>query len=282
MIDIGKPNIAVQFKYLNDDVNDNENVGEFNIIFKKGKNSVDKLLEFVDMYDAKRINIKFPDGMDMPTLKSAHRVSDKVGAILTPEMIAGNRIPNELAENGIGFFFDSNLPAYNYCMLSSLLDAGVSDVYIADDLCYNMEDVHEICADRGVGIRAILNKIPMTTPNKGDDEKSVIFLPRDIEYLKDYVDTFEFDCGDPCDWAKFDVLYRTFFERSRWGGEMAEINDDIYMSYDDDTILPYLAASRYSCGRRCDMRKSNNCRKCHQYLETQRHMHDMGARIVTK
>ena len=53
-------------------------VAEFNILFFQSRNRVEDLIEFIQEYKDKRINISFPEGIHMPTLKSICAVSENI------------------------------------------------------------------------------------------------------------------------------------------------------------------------------------------------------------
>lgn len=253
--------LAIPF-HLNQSQNDD--VKEFNILFYKTKNRIEDLIEFIQEYENTRINIQFPDGVHLATLKSINKVSNNIYCrVRASDMIM---IP-ELKENNIKFFFDSDISAYNYSTLAAYINYGVSDVYITDDLCYDLKNVNKICAENNVQMRLILNHIPSTTFDSGTNPRSPIFMPKDMDILNQYFDVFEFDCGNPYDWAKFDVLYRTWFENKYWHGQLNEINEDVAQDFNCDSIYPDFTKFKINCQRRCDRRVTNHCTKCESFIE---------------
>lgn len=131
-----------------------------------------------------------------------------------------------------------------YSCLESFINLGVSDVYIADDLCYNLKNVHDICQENNVQMRLILNQVPSMTLDRGINPKAPIFMPKDMDTINPYFDVFEFECGLPYDWAKFDVLYRAWFVNKYWHGQMSEINEDVDMDFHCDAIHLVLPQAR--------------------------------------
>lgn len=251
--------IACPFKINNEEINDV--ISEFNILFFKSRNRLEDLIDFIQTYDTKRINIEFPEGVHIPILLSITKISGMIYVRLKASDIMSVQ---ELKKNNIRFFFDASLPVYNYTNLESFINLGVSDVYISDDLCYDMEEVSKICAAKNVSIRLILNHIPATSLDKSTNPKSPIYGPQDMDVILKYYDMFEFDCGEHYDWAMFDVLYRAWFVRKYWHGQLNEINSDVLLDYHNDTIYPNFAEYKMTCGRRCSKRASNPCNKCEQ------------------
>lgn len=269
--------LAIPFHYPNDEAN--SVATEFNILFFQSRNRVEDLIEFVQEYKDKRINISFPEGIHMPTLKSIYAVSDNVYVRLkATDMMM---LP-EIQEKDFKFFFDATMSANNYTNLDAFIRLGISDIYFADDLAYNLPELSKYCHSKNVKLRLILNKIPATSFDKGINPRSPIFRPQDIDLINKYVDTYEFDCGEPYDWAKFNVLYRTWFERKSWHGQLSEINDDIHMSFHNDTIYPNLTDYKITCGRKCNQRTGTYCKKCNQWLEIGEIFEDKRIKFIDK
>lgn len=112
----------------------------------------------------------------------------------------------KLQELGIKFYFRTDFPIVNYRLLDYVIGLGVTDVYIMDDLCYNLKRVKEIATKKGVNIRLILNHIPSMILNKGEDVRAPIFIPETVDELSQYIDTVEFDTGNS--WARLETLYK--------------------------------------------------------------------------
>lgn len=272
---MSKLNLAVPF-HLDNEINDV--VQEFNLKFNKKENSLETLLEFAEKYGDTRLNIEFIGPVNPGTILAVRRVNPETYVRLHPEDM---REIKKLQEDEIKFFFNEEYPATSLCMLDSLIELGVSDVYIADDLCYNLPEVSEYCHSKDVGIRTILNRIPSTALNRSFDTKSIVYRPQDRKLLSNYIDTFEFDCGKkPYDWAKFDVLYRAWFEREHWHGNIQEINDDLDFGFDNDTVFPRFTDYKINCGRRCSQRVTNTCSKCSQFLELAHILKSKGVALT--
>lgn len=269
--------IAVPFHYTNDEVNDV--VSEFNLLFFQSRNKIEDLIEFIQEYKDKRINIAFSEGVHIPTLKSICAISDNVYVRLkAPDMMM---LP-EIQEKGFKFFFDSSLSVGNYTNLDAFIRLGVTDIYFVDDLAYNLSELSEYCHSKNVKLRLILNKIPSTSFDKGINPRSQIFRPQDIDVIDKYVDTYEFDCGEPYDWSKFNVLYHTWFERKHWHGQISEINEDVHMNFHNDTVYPNLIDYKIVCGRKCNQRIGNYCKKCNQWLEIGEIFEDKRIKFIDK
>lgn len=252
---------------------------EFNIRFDRAKNSLDNLIEFVQKYPHSRINISFPAGVHIPTLITLQKVSNYKTYARLSEADIGK--VQELVDNDLFFFFDSTLCASNYTNLEAMIRCGVSDIYIADDLCYDLDEVIAICDSCNVGLRLILNRIPATSFDRGTCYSSPIYRPQDIDLLMDYFSTFEFDCGTPYDWAEADVLMRAWFDRKHWHGDLSEINKDLQFHFPNDSVVPEYTRYKINCERRCAKRIRNHCRKCRQFIEIGQVLRENNVALVT-
>lgn len=115
-----------------------------------------------------------------------------------------------------------------------------------------------------VRLRLILNRIPSSSIQKGQDCTTPIYRPQDLEVLKQYFDIFEFDCGEPYDWHKFNVYWRAWFERGRWHGNIKEINPDLKIDLFNDQLLPNFTENKMTCRRRCFSEIDYRCNRCHR------------------
>lgn len=276
--EIKKIDLAIPF-HLNNEINDA--VKEFNIKYDKNDNSFETLMEFVQTYENTRINIEFIGEISVSSIVTLMRLNPEIYVRLVQ---GTNNIKyiQELKDKGCKFFYDSPFCVENYCELEAIVNLGVSDIYVSGDLCYNLPEVSEYCHDRGVKLRTILNRIPNSAFNAGEDPKSIIYFPQDMSALKQYIDTFEFDCGKPYDWAKFDVYYRTWFVRGHWHGDLQEIILNLKIEYPNDAVMPHFLDYKIDCQRRCAMRKNNTCSKCQQFWELSQTLKSKDVKLTTK
>lgn len=267
--------ISVPYKLNNDDWNNRTDV-EFNIPYDDERtDELDKFLSFIELYPKRRINVCFKGQVNAKHLSVINKVSDNIYV-----RIKGKDIPHikELKDKGYKFFFDEELPAHNYATLDAFITLGVSDVYIADDLCYDLVNVRKVADDNNIGLRTILNKIPMTTPTRGMTTKTVFWRPNDINYLKLYFDSFEFDCGTPYNWTKHNAMYRTYFVSQEWLGEVSELVDGFQLPLNNRSMPEDFCYYRMNCGLKCE--KGRTCNKCDNLYGVAEKMRDKG--IVRK
>jgi hypothetical protein len=256
-----KQKIAIPF-LLNNPLNDI--AAEFNLEFDDKINNLDKLMDFIDVYPDTRMNISFTNGLDKKMAKTLARYSDNVYIRLQPSDIIACQV---LAEDNIKFFFDRSVSANTYNSLEDFIALGVTDIYITDDLVYNLKVMRKWADEHHINLRLIVNRIPSTALSAGNDYKSPIFRPEDMDILENYFDCFEFAFEEYPDKAQVGIMYKIWFEDRKWFGELSEINSDIKFYFPNYSVIPFHRDFKMNCTRRCDSRYDNPCRKCSQLIE---------------
>lgn len=258
-----------------DNASNNERIDEFNIVFKEDS-SMEKLTEFLELYQEKRINVYF-DGYK-PTqyeLKLLNASNDKFYIMLSPHSVDAE----ELQKLGVKFF--SGKLINSWTELVNWTGVGVSDVYPAGDLLYEMNTLREYCDTHNLGIRYTLNIIPFAMGEPED----VFFRPQEFELLDKYFDTVEFVCdGDSFDarrynWNIFRVLYKAWFVKHKWIGDLAEINIDIDYSLPCEALPARFFEKKMNCGYGC--KKGKHCNSCNLYYTMALNLRDKGLAIAT-
>ena len=240
----------------------------------------DKLISFVQTYSDKRINIAITDvRIPVNHLITLNKINPNIHIRLNLYQFS---YIDKLKKENIKFFFDSDLPVSTFILLDELIRLGVTDVYIADDLCYNLEKVSKRCKKDNIQIRLILNKIPVTTPTAYTDVRAPIFTPRHFEVLDQYIDVAEFDCfynneSDAYNWKVFNVLYKSWFIKHDWYNDLREINKDLEIFYPVRQEMPNFIERKVNCGRKCVY--DDICYKCDTVVELANLLYDDGVYI---
>lgn len=234
------------------------------------------MIEFIQAYPNHRINIIFPPGqVSISTMKALSAISDKVYVKLSYSDLLQTQ---ELKDNNIKFFFNAATCVENYTTLNDFVALGVTDIYPAGDLLYGMDNLREWANDRNINLRLVLNSIPSTALYKGQDEKSMIYRPEDIDMLADYFDAFEFQ-NIKNDKRDLDILYKIWFKDKTWNGQISEINEEVEMDFPNQSLVPEFTKYKMNCERVCDRRVKNHCNKCSQFLEIARYLNQQNIRL---
>lgn len=254
--------LSIPFRLQNEEYD--EIAAEFNILFRENRNSLEKLLEFLEKYPDKRINIEM-DKIDVSLLKLANRAHDNIAVRMTD--MAHYQSIDELREAGIQFFFDFKLnPCRGMCDLDSFASLGVSDVYFADDLMYNLREAKKAADSHGIKTRIVMNHVPYTLPDR--NPKVPWFSPDCVDLISPYFDIVEFDFkNSPNGWHNFGVYYRAWITKKRWHGDLSELYKDLNVFIPNDSLFSEeLIRYKIHCGRHC-ANKDTVCRRCEQYVE---------------
>ena len=144
--------------------------------------------------------------------------------------------------------------ATNFEQLNYLCNFGVSDVYLSEDICFDLKRARAICNQYKVQIRAFPN-IAQSNVRSSPALKKFFIRPEDVEEYSDCIDVLEF-------WGLLDrqaILHR-IYNKGQWFGELKDLILDFDLSFDSRCIIPGFAHSRKSCGRQCI--KGGSCSIC--------------------
>lgn len=258
-------NIASPFAI---EFNHKEWLNEYNIIYKQ-KNKIEDIIRFLSENEDKRINIWFKDeSFDIELIKTLNKLHSQLYVVFQHSGFFVNKEVQELVANNIKFYFTSLVGSFSE--LNYYLALGCKEFYPAGDLMYDLPTVKKICTDNNVKMRIVLNRI--ATNIEKSTVKDVFFRPQDLDIVQEYFDTAEFVCGsslfDPTDydWRTFKVLYRHWFEREKWIGDLQEINPDLDFALPCESIPKQFFTTKISCQIKCY--KGKSCNHCENYYNT--------------
>lgn len=242
---------------------DYNNIDEFNIKFTQ-YSSFDELKKFAEMYPTHHINISFTEEKyDAANIANFCHEHDNVYIRIHPWEL---KYLEFYEKEDVNYIFDRTMPIYSYCLLEWALARKTKGIYITDDLTYNLSSVSKQCEERGIELRIILNRIPMTNPLAFNCPSVQVYRPQDYDFLSQYYNVGEFDCGEEYDWVKAEVLYRKWFIDHEWNDDLEFMNNDLRLPYPTKSIPPELTRLRSACQHRCTMREENFCSKCRRLL----------------
>lgn len=271
--------VHIYYKYM---FEMNDKVQGFNVSYDPNVNKFNSLIDFIQKYPDKEINIFFKNGVDVKSASTLCKTGSNVRICLDGQDI---RKVSQLKGRGCKFYFKPNCSASSYWELKYLVEnLGVDSLYIFDDLCYNLEEVSEYCHSHGVRLRVILNRCPSRIIH--DDKRLMFYRPQDMGYLERYYDIAEFECGTGL--AGFnaelcEMLYRRFFTKRDWYGNIQDINPTLpFEAYNRQLPLPYIK-KRSTCKLRC-LQEGSSCTHCESFYKLMGSMvtHDLQFDIRPK
>ena len=224
-------------KYINE-------VEEWTIIY----NSKDTtLLKFLELHQNKRINIYVKEqNINLKFLEELCNKYKNIYIKFNADYYL-ETIPN------FNFFYD--LQINDWDVLLGILKMGVTDVYIVENLCFELDKVVNIVHSYGAKIRTYPN-IAQSKWNDSEALKKFFIRPEDIDEYQNYIDTIEFYNVD----KQIDIYYDIYKNKKKWFGKLNEIILDFNSDIDNKYIIPRFAEMRIKCNKNC--LKEGSCRRC--------------------
>ena len=195
------------------------------------------------------------------------------GAILTPIwaehqnlVLRFEKLDQELIGSiktlGIPYF--SKEIAVEWELFNRLISYGVSDVYVSEQLGFELRDVSAAAALNGIRTRVFPNIVQSALTETNELHKFFI-RPEDADlYNRRYISTFEFYIPENID-LNWDVLYRAYAINKKWLGPLSEIILGLDIGIDNTFIHPSWGEYRMNCRRSC--LKTGSCRHCDALYE---------------
>lgn len=157
-----------------------------------------------------------------------------------------------LIEKNIPFFFAEGVSTYDE--LVAFVAAGVSDIYVINELGFNLKPIHDYCVNKNVKVRVYPNVAQSNCALYENNFKKFFIRPDAVKLYEDVADIFEF--YGPLSIQP--VLYDIYYDE-RWLGNLNEVILDLDLDIDNRTIMPYFDVMRLKCNKRCSL---NSCDIC--------------------
>ena len=241
-----------------------DEVSEIIIKFHKSNN----LLDFLKEHKDQRIVISIEDGLKfikdggIDYFKLIKQLNINNFILRFPSMFSDKSITKKQSEEiraeKIPSFFNDYVDKWD--VLYGYFDLGVKAVYIANELGFELDKVHEMAAEQGVEIRVLPNVAQSSWFSTPDLTKFFI-RPEDIEDYEPYVDVFELYETNPGRPQIGEILYKAYAKDKKWFGKLNEIISNFDNDLDGRFTHPLWADRRLSCGKKC--LKGARCRMCY-------------------
>lgn len=228
-----------------------DNADEFIIYYNKKDTS---LLDFLEAHKNKRIVLEVGADEDLFLLKD---LCFKYNNLVIKFLQYKQENLEEIATAQIPFFFDLKVDSWD--MFIGLVKLKVKDIYIVNELGFELDKIAEIAHKENINIRIIPN-IAQSSWNEIDDYKKFFVRPEEVDFYEKYVDICELYGDNP------EILLKIYKEDKKWFGKLNEIIIGIKEDFlDGRYMVPAYIERRISCGKKCQ--KGNPCRFCEQLLE---------------
>jgi hypothetical protein len=143
----------------------------------------------------------------------------------------------------------------NWDTLWGFLFLGVSDIYIVEELGFELNQVAEAAHAYGTQVRVFPN-IAQSSWTKTPALMKFFIRPDDVETYEPYVDVMEFLGKED----SIETYYKIYAIDKAWFGPLKEVIIGFDGEIDSRFILPIFAEWRIRCGKRC--LKGHPCKIC--------------------
>ena len=247
------------------------------------------LLSFLKEHANQRIIISIQDGkefidkhgLDMIQLISAaQNVNNwclRLPNLFDNQKTLTNNQVAELKEKEVPFFFNTYCDKWE--LLYWLIELGVSDVYVTDQLAFDIVDVKKICEKASVNVRIIPNSAQsLYETNK---LRTFFIRPEDLDDYDPYVDICEFYNINKDNPKSQEILYKIYKYDKRWAGDLGEIIYGLQgIELNSQFLHPSWVRRRIKCGKKC--LRGDGCNMCEIMYGLMQSLRDAGVAVVRK
>lgn len=235
-----------------------DQIDQYNIDFR---NKPEELINFLNQYATeKRVNMVLtkPSQNDIQLIIELHKLNKyNIVVCLEPDMY----FIDMLKENKVPFYLPLHINSWD--LLQYVIDLGVSDVFITDQLGFDLKRVSKITKEKGIQIRCYANITQVGQPYENNDGlKGFYIRPDDVDIYSEFVDVIEF-------YKSVDIqktLYEVYFIAKEWDGPLREIIKGLKNQVNDYYILTNeFGKRRVHCRKKCI--KGEKCQLCEREVE---------------
>lgn len=173
---------------------------------------------------------------------------------------------NEKIKNILDFFKEDKIPFFfvniplDYDTIDGFLSLGVTDIYIGNQLGFDIQNVAKKVHAAGASVRIYPN-ICQSSYSYGDKLTQFYVRPEDISAYENWVDVCELISFNNSD----GTLYKIYAKEKKWWGPLKEIILGLDSDIDNRYIGPEFAWFRTSCRKRC--LTDGSCKMCKRIEE---------------
>ena len=170
------------------------------------------------------------------------------------------KIIEKLRKEKYNYFFRTRATTWD--ILWGLVEIGVSDIYICEDLGFELDAVAATLHSLDIKIRAFPN-VAQSSWKQTPAFKKFFIRPEDIEDYEPYIDIIEFYGRE----ESIETCYRIYAIDKKWTGKLNELIIDFNDNVDNRYLIKNYNATkpRIKCRKKC--LKGNPCKLCERWKE---------------
>ena len=234
-----------------------------------------ELIEFLDSNRHRRVNLFIAEEEEFFKKNQYKAIAaiyeeQKYNVSLLFNSYDEEKYTEYLSQKRIPFFYKDNIN--NWDTLVGMLELGVSDVYIVEDLGFNIINVAERVHSYNAQVRVFPNVAQSAWKNTPAIKKFFI-RPEDMPLYEGLIDVCEF-FGKSKD---FSVYYKIYAIDKKWFGLLDEIIIGFDGELDSRYLIPGFGKQRIKCEKKC--MKTQKCKTC-EIVENLSHSLEKSGLIV--
>lgn len=234
------------------------------VIVRMEKNNITNVIDYIRDHEGQRVILRFKEMStfrdNTPLVISLNKYNIAV-MLDVYNLVECEDIISICKENGIKFFFSEGV--YSADKFNGLIELGVSDIYVIEELGFCLAKIAEKAKENNVQIRCYPN-VAQSAWNDTPAIKKFFIRPEDVDVYAEYVDVLEF-------WGEgnLDPVYETYSKDKKWFGKLNEIILNFNSEIDNRCIVDMFGSIRTKCDKRC-MKGGvcATCPRCEELAET--------------
>lgn len=159
-----------------------------------------------------------------------------------------------IKENEYNFMFKEYAATTSEVAAMALL--GASDIYVAEDMCFNLKILQSFRRDKGIRFRiwpdiiqdpgGCVPPLPRVT--------SFYIRPEDLHLYFPFVDVIEIHKKD----SRCSVVYE-IYRQEQWSGDLSDLITEFPEEVSNTSFLPNFGLARLNCKKRCTYSECDIC-----------------------
>lgn len=169
------------------------------------------------------------------------------------------------------FFFD--VVVRDWETFNTFINAGVSDIYLVEQMMFEIKDAAVAAHKAGVKIRTFPN-IAQRRYEETSSIKCFFIRPEDIHLYEGLVDVMDIYTIEE---INQDVVFEVYKDDKVWWGQLKELIVGLNNDIDGRYIIPRFGERRLNCGRKCF--KGQRCDVCETVEQLSKNLEKAGMII---
>ena len=201
------------------------------------------LKDFLETYQDKSIVIDISDSFNQIDAKLFKNLYEKYKNFKLIVNYDNQEYIDRIKTYNLPFFFSNYVTTID--QLNGFLAYHPTDMYICEELGFNLHKVSKLLHDNNIRVRVFPNICQSSFPET-PSIKTFFIRPEDIESYSAFVDVFELIS----DKERQAVLFK-IYKQEKWFGKIKEIIPTFKDELDSRYIIENFGAIRSKCGKRC-------------------------------